>query len=209
MRDDQLVRHLPLLAPPLDERQRVEVEVQRAGRARPVPHARHHEEPHRLADRALAHRGHHAVVVVDGDFRRHGGVVPALDQEQLAAAREVSPQVRVHGVHRLDLGAVRRRDVAVEVQRARPVVPVRIAEHVVLEELHRDAQRLRAAGQLAPAQLAARIERRVDLGAGARVARAAVDLPRRLDLRRRSDTRSSRRPCTARRPDRTGRPRGR
>jgi len=57
-----------------------EVEVVDAGRSRPVPHARHHEEAHVLARGALAHRRDDAVVVVDRHLRWDGGIGPSANQ---------------------------------------------------------------------------------------------------------------------------------
>ena len=127
--------------------------------ARPVAHARDHEESHRRADRLRAQLLHHRVVVIDRHLGRHGRVAPPVDQQEFSASREEPAQVGVNCVHRLDLRTVRRRH-AVEVDRPRLVVPRRIAQDVVLEELDRDAERLIAAGKLCPSQLAARVERR-------------------------------------------------
>src|SRR5262249_12322928 len=54
----------------------------------------------------------------------------------------------------------------------------------VLEVIVRDRKHVRTAGHGSPGELAARLEARIDLLAGARILRASVDLAHRFDLLR-------------------------
>src|SRR5262245_60662063 len=107
VRDDQLFGGLALFFPLFDQAERIEVDVFGAVRAGAVAHAGHHEKSHRFLDGARPDLGDDGVVVVDRDLRRHGGVGPAVHQQQLAAAREEPFQIRIDRVHRLDLRSIR------------------------------------------------------------------------------------------------------
>jgi len=74
-------------------------------------HARRHIEAHEAFRIRRAQSGHHAVVVIDGVEGRDAGIVPAVVEDELAAAGAEAAQVGVDGVERLPgflIGGARR-----------------------------------------------------------------------------------------------------
>src|SRR6476620_2225765 len=147
-----------------------------------MSHSRHHEKSHRILNALRSQLRHYSFVVVDSDLRGNAGIRPPIDEQKLSTTGEELPKVRIDGIDWCNIRPVGKSNVAVEVDGTRFVVPLRVSQDEVLEELYRYAERLLAAGKLSPTHLAARIHRRVDFLPGSRVDGTRVNLACGFDL---------------------------
>ena len=193
-RRDHFVRRLAALDPASHDAEQVERVGARSAIA--FNHPRHHVEANRAPRVLAADPGLNAVVVVQDGSGRHEGVVPAARENQLPAAPHVFRDVGVRRVDARDVRPIGQRDMAVEIDRARPIVPGRILENRVAQRARRNADRAGRFDEETPVQLAAAIERRPDLLVRPGIGRSGVDLLNGFDLRRRQAVRSVTGLCT-------------
>src|SRR5439155_13351805 len=151
VRRDDLRRRAAAGDPLLDRGHLVEDVGARAALA--VHHARHHEERDPFGGRVLADRLHDLVVVDRARLRRDLLIAPPVIHEQLAAAIEERPEVRVAGEERAAVGLRGFLDPLRDLEA--PPVPFRILVENVREAGGREAERRRAA-EIRPPALGAR-----------------------------------------------------
>ena len=139
-----------------------------------VPHTGRVEETDRIVNGFLANRLDDAVVVHQRRTRRDIRIGPSLVNQKLAAARGERLEIRIGRAERGVIELVNAVVVFREIERLR--IPCGILQEDVLEDVVADVERLAAAGDRGPLQLAARLESWKNQLARLRVFRTRVSL---------------------------------